>query len=298
MHSVYFGEKPLPCFQHFLFRNVRGDSPWSRLNSAEKVSALSYPVCEAISLMDNYGVQKQVYGQTHPQVVMMLLGVNAIRFHKFDMVTRARRLILDLNSESGEFSKENQEHFEYFIAKLKENGIDLVMDLQTIRVIGAEECPPLARERYNTYGMFVPELIEAQKRFITLLLTHRNPFTGLTLAEDHALALIIFHNENSMLYQPNRNRITFPYALKILKDRLNGYLLLRYGKRNALEKAWKTLGESENPASGSVELPMNPSGKNYSHCRLADMRLFYYEIQKAYYREIRTHLKNSASGCQ
>ena len=63
------------------------------------------------------------------------LGVNAIRFHKFDMVTRARRLILDLNSESGEFSKENQERFEYFIAKLKENGIYLVMDLQTIRVI-------------------------------------------------------------------------------------------------------------------------------------------------------------------
>lgn len=219
------------------------------------------------------------------------LGVNAIRFHKFDMVTRARRLILDLNSESGEFSKENQERFEYFIAKLKENGIYLVMDLQTIRVIGAEECPPLARERYNTYGMFVPELIEAQKRFITRLLTHRNPFTGLTLAEDPALALIIFHNENSMLYQPNRNRITSPYALKILKDRFNGYLLRRYGNRNALEKAWKTLGESENPATGSVELPMNPSGKNYSHRRLADMRLFYYEIQKAYYREIRTHLK-------
>ena len=165
------------------------------------------------------------------------------------------------------------------------------MDLQTIRVIGAEECPPLARERYNTYGMFVPELIEAQKRFITRLLTHRNPFTGLTLAEDPALALIIFHNENSMLYQPNRNRITSPYALKILKDQFNGYLLRRYGNRNALEKAWKTLGESENPATGSVELPMNPSGKNYSHRRLADMRLFYYEIQKAYYREIRTHLK-------
>lgn len=220
------------------------------------------------------------------------LGVNAIRFHKFDMLTRARRLILDPESESGEFSRENQDRFEYFIAKLKENGIYLVMDLQTIRVIGAEECPPLARERYNSYGMFVPELIEAQKRFITRLLTHRNPYTGLTLAEDPALALIIFHNENSMLYQPNRNRITSPYALKILKDRFNGYLQRKYKNRNALADAWETLAANEDPANGSVELPMNPSGKKYSLHRLADMRLFYYEIQKAYYREIRTHLKN------
>ena len=118
------------------------------------------------------------------------------------------------------------------------------MDLQTIRVIGAEECPPLARERYNSYGMFVPELIEAQKRFITRLLTHRNPYTGLTLAEDPALALIIFHNENSMLYQPNRNRITSPYALKILKDRFNGYLQRKYKNRNALAGAWETLANA------------------------------------------------------
>lgn len=219
------------------------------------------------------------------------LGVNAIRFHKFDMVTRARRLILDLNSESGEFSKENQDRFEYFISKLKENGIYLVMDLQTIRVIGAGECPQLAGQRYNYYGMFVPELIEAQKRFITRLLAHRNPYTGLTLAEDPVLALIIFHNENSMLYQPNRNRITSPYALKILKDRFNAYLAQKYGNRNALKKAWKTLNDAEDPARGSVELPMNPSGKQYSLRRLADMRLFYYEIQKSYYHEIRTHLK-------
>ena len=67
-------------------------------------------------------VQKQVYGQTHPQAVMMLLGVNAIRFHKFDMVTRARRLILDLNSESGEFSKENQERLNISLPSSKKTA--------------------------------------------------------------------------------------------------------------------------------------------------------------------------------
>ena len=219
------------------------------------------------------------------------LGVNAIRLHKFDMPSRVNREILDPKSGSGELSAENLDRLEYFIAQLKKNGIYLVMDLQTLRVIGADECPPLAKQRYNVYGMFVPELIEAQKRFITRLLTHRNPYTGLSLAEDPALALIIFHNENSLLYQPNRNRITSPYACRILKRRFNGWLKEKYGDRERLAGAWGTLAGSEDPAAGTVELPMNPSGRTYSVARIADMRLFYYALQKTYYREIREHLR-------
>ncbi len=218
------------------------------------------------------------------------LGVNAIRLHKFDMPSRVGREILNPKSEDGELSPENLDRLEYFIAQLKKNGIYLVMDLQTLRVIGAGECPPLAKQRYNVYGMFVPELIEAQKCFITRLLTHRNPYTGLSLTEDPALALIIFHNENSMLYQPNRNRITSSYARDILKQQFNAWLLKKYGNRKSLAEAWKTLSAAENPADGTVELPMNPSGKNDSVSRIADMRRFYYAVQKNYYDQIRDHL--------
>jgi hypothetical protein len=218
------------------------------------------------------------------------MGINAVRMHKFDKPTRAGISILDPSSEAGELSTENLDSFEYFIAQLKKNGIYLVMDLQTLRLIGAKECPQLAGEQYRVYGMFIPELIEAQKRFITRMLTHRNPYTGLSLIEDPALALIAFQNENSLLYQANLNKIKSPYALNILKEQFNKWLLKKYKDRNALLSAWDTLSDTEDPAHGTVELPMNPSGKKYSVARSADVRRFFYDIQSNYYREIRTHL--------
>lgn len=221
------------------------------------------------------------------------LGVNAVRFHKYDLLRGEGRSLFLKDPNSGEFDRENLDRMFFAMNELKKNGLYWCMDLLTSRQVKPCEFPEFAGEAYYIHSIFMPRLIELQKEFITKLLTTRNPYTGKTLAEDPALALLIVQNEDSLLYQPNRNRIKHPLALAELKRRFNEYLRGKYPTRAALAAAWNnTLSAAEDLARDSVELPMNPAGFNFSEARQADMRLFYYETQRNYYRTIRDHVRS------
>jgi len=223
------------------------------------------------------------------------LGFNAVRFHKYDGLreNKTGNSLYLHNPDSGEFDPEMLDRMLFAMAELKKNGIYWCLDLLCSRKVKRSDYPEFAGESFYTYGIFMPRLIELQKQFITKFLTAKNPYTGETLAGDPALALLIVQNEDSLLYQPNRNQIKNPLALAELKRQFNAWLLHRYPTRKSLAVAWKnSLGPCEDPERGTVELPMNPAGHDFSAERHRDMRLFYCDTQRDYYRTIRDHLRS------
>ncbi|MBO5308731.1 MAG: hypothetical protein J6C40_12080 [Lentisphaeria bacterium] len=155
----------------------------------------------------------------------------------------------------------NLDRMFFALSELKKNGIYWCIDLLTNRQIKSGDYPEFAGETFYTYSIFMPRLIELQKEFITKLFTTRNPYTGKTLAEAPALVMLIIQNEDSLLYQPNRNRIKHPLALAELKRRFNAYLREKYQPRNALAAAWKNTLKLNRPARGLTVHALDYSGK-------------------------------------
>lgn len=127
-------------------------------------------------------------------------GYNAVRLHHFDrdLVDRSNR------KDSHRILPERLDQLDYLIAALKRNGIYLTTDLYTARYPAPEEFPGLPDMKpgyeYKAMVMISDEVRSRFKNWVRQLFTHRNPYTGLTWAEDPAFIGISILNENSIFF--------------------------------------------------------------------------------------------------
>src|SRR5690606_23344398 len=79
-------------------------------------------------------------------------------------------------------------------------------------------------------GMIMPGVRDLEKAFARTLLSHQNPYTGLTYAEDPAIAFIEINNENSIFQQYLNGSIDeWPDELTaLLRQQWNLWLSSRY----------------------------------------------------------------------
>ena len=133
-------------------------------------------------------------------------GYNVVRIHHFD------RDLLIQGGNSYDIDPDQQDKFDYFVAALEKQGIYINIDLFTLRNFSDEEAesfgwpPPDVRakgfDRLRWYKATMPisdAAFDSWKKFSTNLLTHRNPYTGYTLAEDPALVGICPLNEDTLI---------------------------------------------------------------------------------------------------
>lgn len=124
------------------------------------------------------------------------IGYNAVRTHHYD------RDLCDRNApDSTTLDPAQLDRYDYFISCLKKQGIYLNIDLFTIRQPRASEIPELNRIGMDGFKATVPLLDSAMKNwqgFAKNLLTHKNPYTDLTLAEDPVLIGICPLNEDPL----------------------------------------------------------------------------------------------------
>ena len=192
-----------------------------------------------------------------------------------------------------EFDPERLDRYFFYLAELKKNGIYIQFDLLPSRGVRKSENPELEGVRWYPNVFVMPQIRNRQKELITKLLMTENPYTGLPLAKDPALAMLMVINETSLLDQPVRDKLTHPLVKAELKKKFNRFLIGKYKNREALKKAWKgSLADSENPASGSVAIPMDYNRHRYSVERETDCRIFMAELQSEYFREIRDHVRS------
>ena len=126
------------------------------------------------------------------------LGYNAIRIHHHDnwLVKRDAPDSLTLDMEM-------LDRLEYLFAACRKRGIYITTDVFVSRKLKAGDKIPEWIPGGRGYQMkaLLPisrAAMENWKEFARRWLTHRNPYTGMTWAEDPALYLVSFTNENNL----------------------------------------------------------------------------------------------------
>ncbi|HET6385874.1 MAG TPA: hypothetical protein VFJ58_20985 [Armatimonadota bacterium] len=167
-----------------------------------------------------------------------------------------------------------QEEMDYLLAQLRRRGIYVYFYTSIVQLIRSPLLPALthgSQTQNRALGIFDPDWIRAEQRYWRLLLTHKNPYTGKSLAEDPMLALLVLTNENEMYDTVFDGRDPAPPYFRDELTRLwNRWLLDHYGTREALAAQWKAmgaepLGGAEDPARGTVALPsLGERGRGFS----------------------------------
>ncbi len=146
---------------------------------------------------------------------------------------------------------------------------------------------------------FNPKLQEGYKAWLKALLTKPNPYTGIPLSKDPALAIIQLQNEDSLLFWTAQN-IKGKQA-ELLGRQFGQWLTAKYG---SLEKAYRAWGNDkvaeDRPESGVVGLllvwewtQVREGGRKR---RLDDQLHFYAETMYRFNQECARYLKEDL-GC-
>ncbi|MFA6561658.1 MAG: carbohydrate binding domain-containing protein [Verrucomicrobiia bacterium] len=182
-------------------------------------------------------------------------GFNLVRFHGLD--SRWGKCLFPKDApDTQHFDPEQLEKLDRMIAELEKRGIYINLNLHVGRHFtpgdGLPQTESLGYAKYCV--IFDPRMIELQKDYARKLLTHRNPHTGRTYADDPAVVIIELTNENSLFggwtggqlrgKQSNRPVNTTwadipPYYGEELTRFYNQWLAKRYPTREALVEAWQ-----------------------------------------------------------
>jgi hypothetical protein len=188
---------------------------------------------------------------------LVRLGYNTVRIHHHE------RDLVDRQSPTTQPNPSRLAQFDQLTAALIQHGLYLTTDLYVSRSVPWREIgiDRDGRVPMDTFKILVPVHAGAMdnwKEFTRNLLTHVNPHTGRSYADEPALAWLSMINEGNF-GNFFRDLRTFPeWTLA-----WNRWLARQYPTRTALADAWgATLSPDEDPARHSVALPENLSGRD------------------------------------
>ncbi len=243
-------------------------------------------------------------------------GINSVRLHKY--VDGPGWAGIQAPDSCVECDPEGLDRMDYQVARFKEAGIYVLLSAH----FGALKLGPADRQYVpylEEFGKFdgnrnrvttphsaihySPELQDVQIRQTVNLLRHKNPYTGLTYAEDPAVAFIEVINEQSILFFTSMNPLkTSPTLRRQVAGRFSDWLRGKYGSHEKLRDAWgeKAFNGFEGdgfPAGEHLDqrniLPLgNPwywdpeqlnGSQAYRRQRLLDTLVFLYELQCGFY---------------
>lgn len=127
-------------------------------------------------------------------------GINCVRFHFLDRPAPSGVLAAQ-RDDTRALDPAQMDRLDYFIAELKRRGIYSDLNLNVGRSYkpgdGVKDHELLSFAKALTF--FDPRLLELQREYARQLLTHFNPYTRSTYAQEPAVALVEFVNENSLV---------------------------------------------------------------------------------------------------
>jgi len=190
---------------------------------------------------------------------LVKFGVNIVRFHHMDASWESFNIFNKTSGNTRYLNEEALDKLSYFVAKLKENGVYVDLNLLVSRrLTSADGLPTEINEvewkDQQVLGFFIEDILELQKEYAKHLLMHRNPYTGLTFAEDPAVAFVEIVNEQGLIHGWLGGVIDgLPDLFKEkLQEKWNRYLAQIYGSTENLTETWKG-----GPAPPQVEMLAN-----------------------------------------
>ena len=127
-------------------------------------------------------------------------GINCVRIHAID---RPGRIFPKDSGNTLSLDPAQLDRLDYFVAALKLRGIYVNFNLNVVRQYQPGDGVRDAESINNSYAKkityFDSRILELQRDYARQLLTHLNPYTKTTYANEPAVALIEFVNENSII---------------------------------------------------------------------------------------------------
>ena len=134
------------------------------------------------------------------------LGFNCVRMHLVDMAFYASNFIdpqycLYPAGADGRLrlDESKRDRMEYLIAALKKRGIYVDMNLHAGRELGPADGYRKTCWANRGVSFFDKAFFDAECDYAREILTHVNPYTGLRMADDPAMAMVEINNENSLM---------------------------------------------------------------------------------------------------
>ena len=200
-------------------------------------------------------------------------GVNLVRWHGQIPSTQEQASLSAIDETA-------RDQLWQMVAAVKAEGIYTAISPYFAAFLALQPQWPVPRDSDNMMGLlfFDSTLQAAYKDWWRALLEPVNPYTGLALKDDPAIALLQLQNEDSLLFWTFEN--LRGADLKLLTDQYNDWLTSKYGSRKAVTNAWGNAKlDGDNVAQGQFvfsplwELvqPENNPGKAQ---RLADQTEF------------------------
>jgi hypothetical protein len=154
-------------------------------------------------------------------------GYNLVRPHFLD------HYLTGASATDLAFDPEAVDRFDYLVACLKENGIYLYLDAMT-SWRGYDAGPGWSAKAkqadYKNRIFYEPAVRDHWRRGVEALLTHTNPYTKTRLADDPAVAVLLYYNEQNVnFYSGMRPGFAAPWR---------DWLRARYTTGDALRRAW------------------------------------------------------------
>jgi hypothetical protein len=257
-------------------------------------------------------------------------GINSVRLHKY--ADGSGWAGIQSADSFAEFEPEALDRMDYQVAKFKQAGIfvELSAHFGTVKAGPADmQYVPYIEEfgsfdkRNNRIAcphsafFYSPELQNLHIRQTVNLLKHRNPYTGLTYAEDPVIYAIEIINEQSILFYTSMAPLQkSPTLRRLVAGQFSDWLKTKYGSKDGLLQAWgqKALDGFQNDGFAAGEnlderniLPLgNPwywdpgqlnGSQTYRRQRLLDTLEFLSLLQqKAYDRYVQAVRKAGYTG--
>ncbi|WP_373991137.1 hypothetical protein [Duganella sp. BuS-21] len=198
-----------------------------------------------------------------------LHGYNMVRLHFVDAI------LMNLRPGDFDFSPTQLDNLYYLLAQMKKAGIYYIMDVITSGNggYGNIEKRWIDTKYLSKRVFFDPEAQAHWKKMVDKLYASINPYTGISLLKDPALAGLILVNEGGLVFT---NRYGYSPGLTPL---FNAWLKTKYGTTAALATAWKTeLKAAENFDNNTVALASLSAGAGP---RMSDTQRFITDLEKS-----------------
>ena len=198
-------------------------------------------------------------------------GINCVRLHYFDaqygnFITKTETGIFGNDDALPKaFSTdptaplhlvpEQVDRQDYLIAALKKCGIYVNINLHVARFP-------------KGISFFDPRVFASEKEYAKKLLTHVNPYAGLTYADDPCVAMIEINNENALFNNYHGGTIdglSDTYATELRKQ-WNTWLGNKYKSTEDMMKTWNWVASplrDEQIPEGSFDQPVDIDGKKW-----------------------------------
>lgn len=153
------------------------------------------------------------------------------------------------------------------------------------------------RRYYRFFRYFDERVRRINFAHAAQVLTHVNPYTKKSYAEDEAIATFEVENENGFLsWLPEQGCDKWPaFFREELAAKWNAWLTAKYGGTAKLEAAWGRVAEGEDLAKGNLALkPLFAERNKFPAPRASDFMRFLIDLVGDYNEAFRAHCRKLA----